>query len=71
MTNLKIHSAAQKIGSCPCSIQLDINDANAFVFFALEHESKKDVRDEQMMRYLIGIAKKLPVSNYSDLYKYC
>ena len=61
----------QQLAAFNAGIMIDLNKANAFTFYALERECKKEVRDEQMISYLIGIAKLLPVSNHSEIAKYC
>lgn len=67
----KIQSKEQILPAISPAIMLDINDANVFIFYALERESKKENRDELMISYLIAIAKKLPVSNYDQLQIFC
>lgn len=52
------------------AVAMDIADANYFVFAALEHETAKPAPDAQMVAYLTGIARKLPINNSSKLVKY-
>lgn len=64
-------SKYEVLRSLPVSVALDLGKINSIVFWALEREGKKENRDEQMITYLVSIAKLLPVSNNVELYKYC